>query len=209
MGDVPDFTINTNMHRAFGREVVRLQGAVSSVDLTDATQVDGLKRRYTFFSDTLHTHHQGEDRYLWPAAMERATPQEKVVLNAMTAEHEDLQRVLGELDAGFAELGPTSDPVALASLFDELTLVLDGHCSHEERDGVPIVQKYVTKEQLKEFMSFTREQEDSILVLPWVCDGASAREQETTWGMLPGFVRVFVKPMATRKYNAFTQSCGV
>jgi hemerythrin-like domain-containing protein len=209
MSDVPDFTINTNMHRAFMREVQRLSAALTAADLADAESVDGLRRRYDFFSDTLHTHHQGEDRYLWPAALAQATPAEKVVLVAMESEHEDLQRVLGELDAGFGSLGPDSDTAALGASFQELSLVLEGHCAHEERDAVPIVQKYVTKEQLKEFMSFTREQKDSIMVLPWVCDGATREQQETTWGMLPGFVRLFVRPMATRKYTNFTAACGV
>lgn len=209
MSDVPDFTINTNMHRAFTREVQRLSSALTAVDLSDSEAAAGLRRRYDFFSDTLHTHHQGEDRYLWPAALAQATPAEKVVLLAMESEHEDLQRVLGELDHGFGSLGPDSDTAALVASFQELALVLDGHCAHEERDGIPIVQKYVTKAQLKEFMSFTREQKDSIMVLPWVCDGATEQQQATTWGMLPGFVRLFVKPIATRKYTAFATSCGV
>ncbi|MFN8127069.1 MAG: hemerythrin domain-containing protein [Candidatus Nanopelagicales bacterium] len=209
MSDTPDFTMNHNMHSAFKRELRRLHTALTAADLSDGAAVAGLQRRYSFFSDTLHVHHQGEDRFLWPSALDKATPAEKVVLVAMESEHGDLQRVLGELDEGFSSLGTGTDTAVLGARFDELAVVLDGHCAHEERDAVPIVQKYVTPEEMKAFMKFTREQKDSILVLPWVCDGATPTEQETTWGMLPGFVRVFVKPMASRKYRAFTAACGV
>ena len=46
-------------------------------------------------------------------------------------------------------------------------------------------------------------------MLAWVCDGATPAQIDSTWAMLPGFVRVFVKPMSTRKYAKFTAECGV
>lgn len=207
--DQVDFTINANMHAAFLREVDRLQQAVRTVDLTDSAATSGLSRRYEFFSVTLHAHHEGEDKFLWPLALAKATPQEAVVLNAMTAEHESLSAALADLDDGFGQLGTGSDTASLSAGLDRLRSILVGHCAHEERDAVPVVQKYVTREDLKAFMAFTREQPDSTMVLAWVCDGATPAQVDSTWGMLPGFVRVFVKPMSTRKYDKFTQECGV
>lgn len=204
-----DFTINANMHSAFKREVRRLHTAVKAADLTDPAVVAGLRRRYQFFSDTLHTHHEGEDRFLWPPVLAQATPAEAVVLNAMTAEHQALQASLALLDTDFSQLGPDTDTAVVGGNFDALHAILTGHCAHEERDGIPVVQKYLTRDELKEFMTFARKQPDSDLVLAWICDGATPTEIETTWGMLPGFVRLFVKPMTTRKYNAFTAECGV
>lgn len=207
--DQVDFTINSNMHAAFLREVDRLQKAVRTVDLSDGETAAGLARRYQFFSVTLHAHHEGEDKFLWPLALAKATPQEAVVLNAMEAEHEALAGTLAELDTGFTALGPDTDTAALSSGLDKLRSILVGHCAHEERDAVPVVQKYVTREDLKAFMAFTREQPDSTMVLAWVCDGATPAQVDSTWAMLPSFVRVFVKPMSTRKYDRFTQECGV
>jgi len=209
VADQIDFTMNTNMHSAFKRETCRLRDSLVGIDLSDAQRVSGLRRRYRFFSTTLHAHHEGEDTYLWPPAQERATPAEKVVLQAMTAEHIALQDTLNHLDEGMGSLGPGADTAALGGHFDELLAVLNGHCAHEERDGVPIVQKYLTRPELKDFMAFTRAQEDSALVLPWVCDGATEQEKQTTWAMMPGFVRLFVRPMTTRKYQRFTRECGV
>ena len=209
MADKVDFTINSNMHSAFLREVDRLQKAVATVDLSDSAVAAGLARRYVFFSHTLHAHHEGEDTFLWPLALAKATPQEAVILYAMAAEHEALATALTGLDSQFAQLSADSDVARISGGLDRLRAILTGHCAHEERDAVPVVQKYVTREDLKSFMAFTREQPDSTLVLAWVCDGATPAQIDSTWAMLPGFVRVFVKPMSTRKYAKFTAECGV
>ncbi len=209
MADELDFTINANMHSAFKREVRRLHVGLKSANLSDPPAVAGLQRRYQFFSDTLHRHHEGEDEYLWPVALKRATPQESVILNTMTAEHHALQSSLEQLDTDLEALGPDCDIALVGRHFDTLLAVLQGHCTHEERDAVPVLQKYLTREDMKGFITFTRQQKDSDLVLAWVCDGATPTEVETTWAMLPSFVRLFVKPMTTRKYDRFTQECGV
>jgi hemerythrin-like domain-containing protein len=209
MSDGPNFAMNANMHSAFKREIVRLRNGLSTVNLADDRARAGLVRRYEFFSATLHHHHQGEDRYLWPTVKERALPAEQVVIDAMEAEHETLGKALGRTDASFADLSTASDTTLIAAQLDDLMNVLTGHCAHEERDAVPIVRKYVTEHDLKEFMAFNRAAKDSNLVLPWVCDGATPGEEQSTWGMIPAPVRLFIKPMFTRKYNKFSAACGV
>ena len=209
MGDQVDFTINANMHSAFLREIDRLRPAVGRADLADPLVTGGIQRRYRFFSDTLRTHHEAEDQCLWPVALARATGEEKAVLTAMESEHVALSRALDSLDGSMSVLGPDTDIAAVQRGFDRVREVLAGHCAHEERDAIPIVRRYVTKDDLKGFMERTRSQEDSDLVLPWICDGATQEQVSNTWSMLPGFVRAFVKPMTTRKYQQFSQECGV
>lgn len=204
-----DASMNTNMHRAFVREVTRLRRAVRAADWSDPSATAGVARRFEFFSGTLHHHHEGEDTYLFGRVRNRATPEEVVVLDAMDAEHGALKAALDTLDEDFRSLGPDSDGPAIAAHFDELETVLAGHCAHEERTGVPIVQKYITADDLKEFMKFTRSGKDSTMVLAWVCDGATPEQVASTWGMMPSFVRLFVKPISNRKYHAFQAECGV
>ncbi|NQU36700.1 MAG: hypothetical protein HQ526_03775, partial [Actinobacteria bacterium] len=87
--------------------------------------------------------------------------------------------------------------------------VLTQHCADEEANGIRIVQRYVTEADVKEFMKFTRESEYANLVLPWVCDNAEPDVEQHTWGMIPAPVRLFLKPMMTRKYDAFSRECAV
>lgn len=207
--DADHFRMNTAMHAAFQRELQRIIRAVAALDLSDQAAIGGLQRRFRFFADTLHTHHVGEDKFLWPVALEQATPAEQAVLRSMAAEHDALAVALDQARAGVAELSPGSDISAIQAHLDDLANVLSGHCAHEERDAVPVVAKYVSPEDFTKLMEHARSAEDSDLVLPWVCDGAPQEVVDATWGMLPGFVRMMVKPMTTRKYNKFTAECGI
>jgi hypothetical protein len=209
MPAMKDASMNTNMHSAFKREILRLRDGLLRSDLSDGRATEGLARRYSFFSVTLHHHHLGEDRFLWPNVRPNASPQEVAVLDAMESEHEALASVLGAVDQDFGTLSVSSDKDQIAARLDELLEVLSGHTRHEEREGVPIVQKYLGEDDLKAFVTFNRSGEDSSLVLPWVSDGATPTEVESTWGMIPAPVRLFVKPVLTRKYTKFTQDCGI
>ncbi|MEP7192661.1 MAG: hemerythrin domain-containing protein [Actinomycetota bacterium] len=204
-----DTSMNTNLHSAFRREILRLRDGLRKCDLNDAKVTKGLARRYKFFSVTLHHHHQGEDTFLWPNVRPKANPQESLVLDAMEAEHGALASVLGDVDEEFKNLSVGSDKDHIAARLDELGAVLSGHAQHEEREGVPIVQKYIEEDDFKAFVRFSRDSEDASLVLPWVSDGATPSEVASTWGMIPAPVRLFVKPMLTRKYTKFTRECGV
>jgi hemerythrin-like domain-containing protein len=201
--------MNTNLHSAFKREILRLRDGLRKADLSDAKATEGLARRYKFFSVTLHHHHEGEDTFLWPNVRPKANPQESLVLDAMEAEHGALASVLDAVDEEFKNLSVKSDKDHIAARLDELGAVLSGHTQHEEREGVPIVQKYIEEDDFKAFVKFSRHSEDASLVLPWVSDGATPTEVASTWGMIPAPVRLFVKPMLTRKYTKFTQNCGV
>jgi len=204
-----DTSMNTNLHSAFKREILRLRDGLRKADLSDAKATEGLARRYKFFSVTLHHHHEGEDTFLWPNVRPKANPQESLVLDAMEAEHGALASVLDAVDEEFKNLSVKSDKDHIAARLDELGAVLSGHTQHEEREGVPIVQKYIEEDDFKAFVKFSRHSEDASLVLPWVSDGATPTEVASTWGMIPAPVRLFVKPMLTRKYTKFTQNCGV
>lgn len=209
MTAMSDASMNTNMHSAFRREILRLRNGLRRTDLSDAKATGGLARRYRFFSVTLHRHHRGEDTFLWPNIRPKASPAETVVLDAMEAEHEALASVLGAVDEDFRTLSASSDKDQITARLDELHTVLSAHTRHEEREGIPIVQKYLEEGDLKAFVRFSRDGEDASLVLPWVSDGATPTETASTWGMIPTPVRLLVKPMLTRKYAKFTQECGV
>jgi len=209
MTAMKDASTNTNMHSAFKREILRLRDGLRKADLSDAKTNEGLARRYKFFSVTLHHHHQAEDTFLWPNTRPKADPQDILVLDAMEAEHEALASVFGAVDEDFKALSVNSDKDQIAARLDELRTVLWGHTQHEEREGVPIVQKYLEEDDFKAFVKFSREGEDASLVLPWVSGGATPAEVASTWGMIPGPVRLFVKPVLTRKYTRFTEECGV
>jgi hemerythrin-like domain-containing protein len=204
-----DFRMNTAMHGAFQRELERVSRALDNIDLADAAAVAGLRRRFEFFTTTLTTHHTGEDTYLWPPALAKADPEEKVVLTAMEAEHEALAAALEHACDEIGALSPGADRAAALRGLADLQRVLAGHCAHEERDGVPIVAKYATDDDIVSLMRHARSAPDADLVLAWVCDGAPADQASAVWQMMPPVVRTMVRRMSTRKYDRFTAECGV
>lgn len=209
MAAMRDASMNTNMHLAFKREIARLDKALQVTDLSDGGRCAGLAARYKFFSDTLHHHHQGEDTYLFPTVRASASPDEVQTLDDMEREHAELVEVLARLDGAFSRLGPGSDVPAMSDDLQTLLRVLTAHCAHEERDGVPIVQKYLSDDNYKAFMKFNRSAPTAALVMPWMCDGAPADIAAQTWGVIPAPVRLFLKPSMTRKYTKFSAECGV
>ncbi len=209
MSAVNDTSMNTNMHAAFQREIQRLKAGVVKVDLASTEATSKLAARYSFFSETLHHHHEGEDTYLFERVKPKATPAQVAVLDQMEAEHVEMLEVLTSLDADFGSLSTDTDKQSVSNRLDALATVLGQHCAHEETEGMAIVQQHITEADMKEFTKFNRSGAQSNYVLPWVCDGADPGVEASVWDMIPGPVRVVLKPMMTRKYDAFSRECGI
>ena len=94
------------------------------------------------------------------------------ILDQMEAEHGELLEILTTVDTGFKTLSDATDKVVLNDQLEALFTVLSQHCEHEETQGIQVVQRYITQEDMKEFMKFNREGEHANFVLPWICDGA-------------------------------------
>ena len=66
----------------------------------------------------------------------------------------------------------------------------------------------MNQEDFDEFMASSRHLPDGDLILAWVCDGAPPEIVSGTWSMLPGPIRMMVRPRANRKYRRFVKECG-
>ncbi|MCB0918652.1 MAG: hemerythrin domain-containing protein [Actinobacteria bacterium] len=202
-----NYEMNTLLHRSFKRELVRIQQGLKNAEADDRIPV-GLIRRWQFFSDQLKHHHEAEDTYLWPLVEERSKDQsELVVMSAMESEHAAMHRKIDALDQSFATAanGESVDIAAMLTHLGQLSGIVAGHCDHEERDAVPLLEKYVKREDLGDFMKFTRSGPDNMLVFPWVSDGATEADRKAVWGVLPGPVRLFLRPMMNKKYDRFLE----
>ncbi len=202
------FRMNRFMHRAFLREIDRLLGRLNDLDVGDPAEVAGFQLRWNFFTGTLAAHHAAEDQYLWPVAERSADAEEQVVLRAMSAEHDALEESQRSADAQVSVLNERDNTPGIELALRDLASLLTGHCLHEEHAGVPIVAKYMTQEDFDEFMASSRHLPDGDLILAWVCDGAPPEIVSGTWSMLPGPIRMMVRPRANRKYRRFVKECG-
>lgn len=207
-----DLTMTRLLHSASKREIVRVRGCLIDLPEEDLTKAEGLASRWSFLSGQVRHHHDAEDRYLWPLALERSEhPEERVVIRSMRAEQTLLNGLLSVLDDDFAALarGDSAGRAGIAYRLDDLLRALSGHVAHEERDGARILAEYVPEREAKEFHGFCSAQEQAALTIPWVCDGSTPGEQAAAWRSLPFVKRVICKPWRKRKYKAFTKACGV
>lgn len=190
-----DFAMNGMLHRALLRELDRVQAFAESGDLAAA------RKHGWFFSQMLHHHHEVEDAFLFPLIRQRSSDAAEIAtLDALAAEHEQLHAALDACDGDFQGSGQLPDST-VPDLRD-LRLVLAAHGAHEEADGEPILVKYVTDEDMKPFNEANRKAPNSMLVFPWIADGGSPADQRV-YQVLPGPVRLFLKPLMKRKYQAY------
>lgn len=186
--------MNGMLHRAILREFDRVQRLVEVGDAAAA------RKHFQFLSEQLHAHHELEDEFLWPLVQQRSSDdKESRTLAAMTAEHEQLHGALDTCDQDFAGTGPL--PADTIAHLGTLRLLAAAHFAHEEADGEALLEKYLTEEDLKPFLEASRKVPNATLVFPWIADGGSAADQKV-YNVLPGPVRLFVKPMMVRKYKS-------
>ena len=200
--------MNAAVHQALLREMRRLRAAVAGVDLGDHVALAGIELRWEFFAAQLADHHEKEDQFLWPQVEPKVTAEERVVLNSMEAEHEALHDTVSALTEAMVGLSEEADREMVLARWDDLELVLAGHCLHEEEAGVPILKKYLAEANFEQLLHATRSQTNSAITLAWVCDGAPETVSHEVWRLLPVPRRLFARPRGRRKYRVFTQECG-
>ena len=148
-----DLTPMFLMHHAFRRDLANFEAAVRGTPVSDRKTWRALDRRWQRFAAILHHHHSGEDAYIWPelvAAVEAGgTPQDRATLDAMEAEHAEIDPMLAACAHGFAALAERFDGTARSALAADLTRTRDtlaAHLGHEERDALALVQRFLTPE---------------------------------------------------------------
>ncbi|MFG2042448.1 hemerythrin domain-containing protein [Dactylosporangium sp. NPDC048998] len=134
------------MHWAFRRDLDRFAAAAIHTPVEDQAAWRALARRWSLFRHVLHDHHTGEDEGLWPALRSSADAAGAAVLDAMAAEHHDIDPLLASVAEGMDRMAATPDPDARAAL--EVRVVaarerLGRHLAHEERDALALIQRHL------------------------------------------------------------------
>jgi hypothetical protein len=193
-----DFTMMYAAHDAFSRhlewiaEALECDGAVSAATAT----------RWTLFETQLHIHHTAEDEALWPMLRSAtASPGELAVLDAMEAEHAQLDPQIERIDAQ-AGAGAASDAAASVR---GLSAGLARHMRHEENAALPLIDAYLGRAGWAEFgkrIRATQGISGAAVYLPWLLDGAPADLAKRILGVLPPPARILYRAVWQRRYRA-------
>src|SRR4051794_1388009 len=186
------------MHHAFRRDLRRFTAAASATPLEDGATWRALETRWRSFARILHHHHSGEDRVLWPLLLARVDAAGdtagRATLEAMEAEHDEIDPLLAGCAEGFARLAAAGqiegDADSRAALVVRLAATrerLGAHLGHEESDAMTLLQRHLTQQEWhaldKEFAKDYKPS-DVFFALPWVLHEVPA----DLWEPVRGFV---------------------
>lgn len=192
-----DMVLMYVMHHAFRRDLRRFAEAARRTPLEDRDTWRRLADRWELFSTVLHNHHSGEDAGLWPWLREHAAPEDVATLDAMEAEHEEIDPLLEGCAAGFARLAEAADEGARAALVVRTAAARDSlarHLEHEETDAILLVQTLMSVEEWhrveKEHFQERLPIRTVLRVVPWVVDGLPADVRDRAFAEIGGPFRL-------------------
>jgi hypothetical protein len=186
-------------HDAFNRDLFRLLVAARAGQGFSSAAL----ATWQLFSRQLHTHHTAEDTALWPrlrAAVE--DEQERSLLDAMEAEHGELDPRLERIDATLAVRFTDGLVTELEGLADGLA----AHMRHEEDAALPLVERRIGAAGWNAFGKEIRDLNGGIkggaLYLPWVLDGATDDVKRRVFKLLPPPARLLYRGWERKYRNA-------
>jgi uncharacterized protein YndB with AHSA1/START domain/hemerythrin-like domain-containing protein len=176
-----DLTNMHVMHHAFRRDLDAFVAAAQRTPVDAAEVWRALRDRWQRFATTLHHHHVIEDDGIWPAVVAAADAagdaRPRTVLAALEAEHEVLDPALDACAQAFSRMAATPSAagrVELAEHVVALRRTLLDHLRHEETEGLPLVQRWVSAQAWAASEEQAKEQfglRDVAFALPWVVQG--------------------------------------
>ncbi len=188
-----DMTMMYVMHHGFRRDLAAFADAAVATPVSARATWEALGRRWELSATILHGHHAGEDAGLWPALRARTDDAGRQVLDAMEAEHDEIDPLLARCAGGLARLADTADEevrAALAEHLERAQAVLDAHLAHEETHAVPLLQQLLTVEDWQaiddEYFKKALPLSTLLELVPWALRGLTPGQRAEVFERIRG-----------------------
>jgi hemerythrin-like domain-containing protein len=196
----PDITMMYVVHKAFRRDLARMQAATAQAVNPDIHKA--LRGCWTTFNQYLTIHHTAEDEMLWPPMRAKlgTRGQDLGLLDQMLDEHCRLEPLLREIDDTLHQTSPAD----LTSLFADLTDVLVSHFEHEETAALPLVQQTLSAREWDDFSDDQRRRiglRGAVWFFPWLLDDSPPDTQDFVLALIPLPVRLAYKLVWEPRYR--------
>jgi hypothetical protein len=201
-----DLTIMLAAHAAFRRDLAQLARAAAFADLPDPRRRASVQAGWELFKRQLSLHHTAEDVIVWPALRERLARSDHAqsVLDAMEAEHQQIDPLLAAVDGAFARADDGHRADAIGAAADALARSLTGHLTHEERDGLPLIGEALTSAEWRG-VGFKIVRKNGLSaggeMFAWLADGADPDQAAAAIGTLPPPARLVYRAIWKPRYN--------
>jgi iron-sulfur cluster repair protein YtfE (RIC family) len=181
-----DMSMMFAMHDALRRDLERVGRIAGRLD-DDPAKLLRAASGWELFKKFLVNHHESEDEALWPVlrAAVAAHPDQEALVDALEAEHAVIDPLLRAIDLAAAD--PDGGHERFGGLVDQLIIELSAHLTHEERDGLPLIDASVTEEEWQHFNSVNAERNrpDAAMFMPWLLEGADRSRLDALLGKFP------------------------
>ncbi|WP_328619265.1 hemerythrin domain-containing protein [Streptomyces sp. NBC_00354] len=194
------------VHRMFRREFREAAGRVRGVRHGSRAQVRLVADRLALLLDTLHHHHEGEDRLLWPKLAERASGHGEL-WKRMQGQHADLADRLGRAGAllgPWAAGGAGARGEELAAVLEQVSQAVEEHFDQEEREALPLVPAVVSQaewDEIGDAASAAVPKSKLLTVLGMILKDADPGEQILIMAHLPLPPRVIWRAVGERNFR--------
>jgi hypothetical protein len=123
-------------HHGLRRDLQRFAIALDRVASGDSSRIEALKDEWKNYRNTLHGHHEAEDKGLFPSLRSQHTAV-AATIDALSADHRRIDPLLERADAAFTSLPSTE---VASALVKELESLLGPHLATEEAELVPFLR---------------------------------------------------------------------
>jgi hemerythrin-like domain-containing protein len=184
------------MHHAFRRDLDLFADAVRGTPVADRDTWRLLAGRWELFAEVLHKHHTAEDDLIWPVVVGLGEPGDVAVLEAMEAEHEEIDPLLESCGAGFHRLARHADEDARAALAVRVCAARESlrrHLAHEETEAIAIIQRLIDTARWAEIeagIGKGASLREAVRTVPWVGYGVPREALERVLRDVPTPFRV-------------------
>lgn len=197
-----DMSMMYAMHNALRRDLTKMAEVAARTDV-DPRRILANGSSYGLFKKALTIHHGSEDDALWPPLREAVAgkPDEEAVLDAIEAEHAQLDPLLESVDAVLADEG--ADREKVASVTGALAEALAAHLEHEEKEALPLIDARLTQEQWQHYseVHVAKTGPDTATLLPWLLEDADENVVEMMTARMPENVRGMFNDQWTPAYR--------
>jgi hypothetical protein len=181
-----DMSLMLAMHDALRRELVQIARVAGQQDGNPARLLQAALG-WELFKKFLTVHHRAEDEALWPPLCARVAqyPDRVALADELEAEHAAIDPLLEAIDAAAAD--PDYGHQRFGDIVDELAGKLTAHLTHEETDGLPLIDASLSAEEWAHFGLVHAQGvgADVAVAMPWMLDGASQQSREAVMKVLP------------------------
>jgi Hemerythrin HHE cation binding domain len=181
-----DMSMMFAMHDALRRELVQV-GRIARLRDDHPGQLLRAALGWELFKKFLLVHHQSEDDTLWPTLRTNVAgqPDRVALADALEAEHAVIEPLLTAIDGAAAD--PDYGYQRFGDIVDELATKLSAHLSHEETDGLPLIDVSLTAQEWQRFAQVHAERigGDAPMYMPWLLNGASPQTLDAILGKFP------------------------